>query len=107
MPYDRAGYRNHCGECRYFKLDEERTKLRREVFGEHAPEVHYCGKLHIFVNVLDSPSNPSSNAAGCFSYEKGAAMAESECKDTYSVDDAHIKEEKANGIDNEPNPKEN
>lgn len=34
-------------------------------------------------------------------------MAESECKDTYSVDDAHIKEEKANGVDNEPNPKEN
>lgn len=34
-------------------------------------------------------------------------MAESECKDTYSVDDVHIKEEKTNGIDNEPNPKEN
>lgn len=71
MPYDRAGYRDHCGDCRHFKLDEERTKLRREVFGEHATEVHYCGKLHVFVNTLDSPSNPSCNAAGCFSYEKG------------------------------------
>lgn len=71
MPYDRAGYRDHCGDCRHFKLDEERTKLRREVFGEHAAPAHYCGKLHIFVNVLDSPSNPSCNAMGCFSYEKG------------------------------------
>lgn len=34
-------------------------------------------------------------------------MTESECKDTYSVDAAHIKEEKANGVDNEPNLKEN
>lgn len=34
-------------------------------------------------------------------------MAESECKDTHSVDAAHIKEEKANGVDNEPNLKEN
>lgn len=41
MPYDSAGYRDH------------------------------CGKLHIFVSILDSPQNPSSNAAGCFSYEKG------------------------------------
>lgn len=70
MPYDRAGYRDHCGECRHFMLNEERTKLRREVFGEHAPEAHYCGKLHIFLSILDSPQNPSSNAAGCFSYEK-------------------------------------
>ena len=71
MTYDSAGYREHCGECLHFKLDEERTKLRREVFGEHAAPVYCCGKLHIFVNVLDSPSNPSSNAAGCHSYEKG------------------------------------
>ena len=71
MPYDNAGYRDHCGDCRHFRLDEERTKLRREVFGEHAAPANYCGKLHIFVSTLDSPSNPSCNAAGCFSYEKG------------------------------------
>lgn len=35
------------------------------------------------VNASDSPQNPISVAAGCFSYEK------------------------ANGVDNEPNPKEN
>lgn len=34
-------------------------------------------------------------------------MAELVCKDTYSVDAAHIKEEKANGVDNEANLKEN
>lgn len=44
-----------CGECRHFKLDAERTRLRREVFGEHAAPAHYCGKLHIFVSILDSP----------------------------------------------------
>lgn len=71
MPYDSAGYRDHCGECCHFMTDVERTKLRREVFGEHATEVHYCGKLHIFVNVLDSPNSPSSAAAGCYSFEKG------------------------------------
>lgn len=71
MPYDRAGYREHCGECRHFMLDAKGSRIRREVFGEHAASAHYCGKLHIFVNVLDSPQNPSSNAAGCFSYEKG------------------------------------
>lgn len=71
MPYDSAGYRDHCGACRHFKLDAERTKLRREVFGEHAPEVHYCEYLGIRVNYLDSPQNPSSAAARCCSYEKG------------------------------------
>ena len=71
MPYDRAGYRDHCGECRHFMLDAERTRLRHEVFGEHAAPAHYCGKLHIFVSMLDSPQNPSSNAAGCINYEKG------------------------------------
>nr|DAW35140.1 MAG TPA: hypothetical protein [Caudoviricetes sp.] len=71
MPYDRAGYREHCGECRHFKLDEECTRLRREVFGEHAAPANYCGKLHIYVSALDSPQNPSCNAAGCYSYEKG------------------------------------
>ena len=71
MPYDRAGYREHCGECRHFITDAERTKLSREVFGEHVPDAHCCGKLHILVSALDSPNNPSSNAAGCFSYEKG------------------------------------
>lgn len=45
MPYDSAGYRDHCGDCRHFKLDVERTRLRRVLFGEHAPEVHYCGGL--------------------------------------------------------------
>lgn len=34
-------------------------------------------------------------------------MAESERKDAHSVDDSHIKEEKANSADNEPNLKEN
>lgn len=73
MPYDSAGYRDHCGDCRHFMLDEERSKLRREVFGEHAAPAHYCGKLHIFVSALDSPQNPSSNAARCTNYEKGAS----------------------------------
>ena len=71
MPYDSAGYRDHCGECRWIMTDVERTKLRREVFGEHAAPAHYCGKLHIFVNALDSPNSPSSAAAGCYSFEKG------------------------------------
>ena len=34
-------------------------------------------------------------------------MAESERKDAHSVDDAHIKEVKASGTDNEPNLKAN
>ena len=34
-------------------------------------------------------------------------MAEEKRRDAYSVDDAHIKEEKASGTDNEPNLKEN
>ena len=71
MAYDNAGYRYHCGECRHFKLDEERTKLKHEIFGEHMPDVYFCGKLHIFVEPLDSPNNSSSAAAGCYSYEKG------------------------------------
>lgn len=33
MPYDNAGYRDHCGDCRHFKLDAERTKRRREAPG--------------------------------------------------------------------------
>ena len=70
MAYDRAGYHNHCGECRHFELDEERTKLKHEVFGELIPSVYYCKKLHIFIDHLDSPNNPSSAAAGCHSYEK-------------------------------------
>lgn len=71
MPYDRAGYRDHCGKCRHFKLDEERTKLKREIFGEIIPDVYYCAKLHIFVEPLDSPNNPSSAAAGCYSFKRG------------------------------------
>lgn len=70
MAYDSAGYRDHCGECRYFALDEERTKLKREVFGKLTPNVYYCKKLHIFIDHLDSPNNPSSAVAGCYSYEK-------------------------------------
>lgn len=70
MAYDRAGYHNHCGECRHFALDEERTKYNREIFGEHIPKVYYCEKLHIRVDLLDSPNNPSSAAAGCYSFEK-------------------------------------
>lgn len=71
MPYDSAGYRDHCGDCRHFIPDAEGSRLRREVFGEHAGDVHYCEYLGIRVNYLDSPQNPSSNAAGCCSYEKG------------------------------------
>ena len=70
MTYDSAGYRDHCGECRHFALDEERTKLKREVFGELIPSVYYCKKLHIFIDHFDSPNNPSSAAAGCIYYEK-------------------------------------
>lgn len=70
MAYDRAGYRVHCCECRHFALDEERTKFNREIFGEHMPKVYYCEKLRIRVDLLDSPNNPSSKAAGCYSYEK-------------------------------------
>ena len=69
MAYDRAGCHYHCIECRHFQFDEERTKLKREVFGALMPNVYYCGKLHIFVEPFDSPQNPSSAAAGCFSYE--------------------------------------
>jgi hypothetical protein len=55
MPYDNAGFRDHCGECRHFMLDEERTRLRREVFGEHAGPAHCCGELRVFVGALDLP----------------------------------------------------
>ena len=72
MAYDRAGYLRHCGECRHFALDEERTKLKREVFGDHIPKVYYCEKMHIRVDMIDSPNNPSSKAAGCYSYEKAS-----------------------------------
>ena len=72
MSYHRAGYHNHCGECRNFALDEERTKLKREVFGERTPKVYYCKKLNILIDHLDSPSNPSSMAAGCIYYEKAS-----------------------------------
>lgn len=71
MTYDRAGYRNHCGGCRHFELDERSTVLSRETYGEHMPGVHRCGKLGIRVERFDSPQNPLSVAAGCFSYEKG------------------------------------
>lgn len=83
MAYDRAGYREHCGECRHFELDEKSTALSRETYGEYMPDVYRCEKLGIRVERFDSPQNPLSVAAGCFSYEK------------------------ANGVDNEPNPKEN
>ncbi len=46
-------------------------------------DVHRCEKLGIRVERFDSPQNPLSVAAGCFSYEQ------------------------TNGIDNELNPKEN
>ena len=83
MAHDRAGYRNHCGECRHFELDERSAALLREVYGEHMPDVYRCEKQGIRVGRFDSPQNPISAAAGCIHYEK------------------------ANGIDNEPNPKEN
>ncbi|WP_333789653.1 hypothetical protein [Parolsenella catena] len=64
MPYDSAGYRDHCGGCRHFKLDERRTALYREIYGEHMPGVHRCEKLGIRVDRFDSPQNPLSVAAG-------------------------------------------
>ena len=70
MAYDSAGYRYHCGECCHFALDEERTKLRRELFGRNIPNAYYCKKLHIPVDLLDSPNNPASAAAGCIYYVK-------------------------------------
>jgi hypothetical protein len=70
MAYDSAGYRYHCGECCHFALDEERTKLRRELFGRNIPNAYYCKKLHIPVDLLDSPNNPTSAAAGCIYYVK-------------------------------------
>ena len=83
MAYDRAGYRDHCGDCRHFALDERWTALYREIYGEHMPDVHCCEKLGIRVARFDSPQNPISVAAGCIHYEK------------------------ANGTNNEPNLKEN
>lgn len=83
MTHERAGYRDHCGGCRHFELDERWTALYREIYGEYMPDVYRCEKLGIRVERFDSPQNPLSVAAGCFSYEK------------------------ANGVDNEPNPKEN
>ena len=74
MAYDSAGYRNHCGECRHFALDEERTNLKREVSGKLTPRVYYCKKLHIFIDHLDSPNNPSSAATGCYSFEKASQV---------------------------------
>lgn len=70
MPYDNAGYRDHCYECRHFALDEERTKLIREIYGRYMPKVYYCKKLHIVVDSLDSPDNPTSAAAGRIYYVK-------------------------------------
>lgn len=40
MAHDSAGYRAHCGECRHYELDERRTALYRETYGEHMPDVH-------------------------------------------------------------------
>lgn len=70
MPYDNACYRDHCYKCSNFAIDEERTKLIREIYGRYMTKVYYCKKLHIVVDSLDSPNNPSSAAAGCHSFEK-------------------------------------
>lgn len=83
MPYDRAGYRDHCGECRHFMIDARLMQNRRYAYGVGALAAYYCDALGDYVDASDSPQNPISVAAGCFSYEK------------------------ANGVDNEPNPKEN
>lgn len=93
MPYDRAGYRDHCRECRHFGLDAWLMQIRRYAYGVDAPAAYYCDALRDYtyycdalrdyVNASDSPQNPLSVAAGCVHYEK------------------------ANGVDNEPNPKEN
>lgn len=83
MAHGRAGYRDRCGGCRYFALYVERTKLKRGVFGRHMAPAYYCDALRDYVNASDSPQNQISVAARCVHYEK------------------------ANSIDNEPNPKEN
>lgn len=70
MAYDSAGYRYHCCECCHCALDEERTKLRRELFGRNIPKAYCCKRLHIPVDHLDSPNNPTSAAAGCIYYVK-------------------------------------
>lgn len=75
MTYDRAGYRDHCGDCRHFMIDAWLMQIRRYAYGVGAPAA--------YVNASDSLQNQISVAAGCVHYEK------------------------ANGIDNEPNPKEN
>lgn len=83
MEHDRAVYRERCGECRHFIIDAWLMQIRRYAYGVGAPVAYYCDVLRGYVNASDSPQNPISAAAGCVHYEK------------------------ANGIDNEPNPKEN
>lgn len=83
MPYDSAGYHDHCGGCRNFRLDAWLMQIMRYAYGVDAPADYYCDALRDYVDASDSPQNPLSVAAGCVHYEK------------------------ANGVDNELNPKEN
>lgn len=83
MPYDGAGYREHCGECRHFMIDAWLMQIRRYAYGVGATAAYYCDALRKYVNASDSLQNPLCAAVGCTKYEK------------------------ANGIDNESNPKEN
>lgn len=56
------------------RREAERTKLRREVYGEYMPDVYRCEKLDIRVERFDSSQNPISAAARCVYYEKGGRM---------------------------------
>lgn len=83
MASDSAGYREHCGECRHFMINAWLIQVRFSAYGVDASAPYYCDALRKYVNASDSPQNPLCAAAGCTKYEK------------------------ANGVDNEPNPKEN
>nr|DAJ05048.1 MAG TPA: hypothetical protein [Caudoviricetes sp.] len=63
MPYDRAGYRDHCGECRHFMIDARLMQIRRYAYGVGAPAAYYCDALGDYVDASDSPQNPISVAA--------------------------------------------
>ena len=63
-----------CSWCGYVKLDYD-VLIADEI---HIP-FNYCPNCSaevvedvIFVSALDSPNSPSSNAEGCYSYEKGS-----------------------------------
>lgn len=58
MAHDRAGYRDHCRECRHFMIDAWLMQIRRYAYGVGAPAAYYCDALRGYVNASDSPQNP-------------------------------------------------